>query len=149
MASYRHILLAVDLRERSEYVARRAVELARALDAKLTLLHVVEFIPVDPAGEALLPPPVNLEEELIDSARQRLETLADKLGIAEVARRIEIGTIKSEILRVADEETCDLIMLGSYERHGLALLLGSTEKSVLNSAPCDVLAVRLNQAEEE
>lgn len=141
---YRRILLALDLREQSELVARRAAELARATGATLTLLHVVEFIPVDPAGEALLPPPVNLEEELVASARQRLETLAGDTGITDAARRIEIGTIKHEILRVAQELDADLIMLGSYERHGLALLLGTTEKSVLNSAPCDVLAVRLN-----
>lgn len=141
--SYQNILLALDLREQSETVGRKAVALAQSLGASLTLLHVVEFIPVDPAGEALLPPPVNLEEELVASAQQRLQTLATALGIPDAPRRIEIGTIKSEILRVGQEVGADLIMLGSYERHGLALLLGSTEKSVLNSAPCDVLAVRL------
>lgn len=145
--AYRHILLALDLREQSERVGKRAVEVARTNDAKMTLLHVVEFVPVDPAGEALLPPPVNLEEELVASARQRLETLAGTLGIPDADRRIEIGTIKTEILRVAQEVGADLIMLGSYERHGLALLLGSTEKSVLNAAPCDVLTVRLNPQE--
>ena len=142
--AYRHILLALDLREQSENVGRKACELARATGASLTLLHVVEFIPVDPAGEALLPPPVNLEEELVASAEQRLETLASHLGIPDASRRIEIGTIKSEICRVANEIGADLIVLGGYERHGLALLLGSTEQSVLNAAPCDVLAVRLN-----
>ncbi len=60
--AYRHILLALDLREQSARVGERAVEVARVNDAKMTLLHVVEFVPVDPAGEALLPPPVNLEE---------------------------------------------------------------------------------------
>ncbi|MCA1797914.1 MAG: universal stress protein [Xanthomonadaceae bacterium] len=142
--AYRRILLGIDLRGQSELVARRAIEVAQATGASLTLLHVVEFIPVDPAGEALLPPPVNLEEELVASARQRLETLATSIGLGDADRRIEIGTIKHEILRVAQEIDADLIMLGSYERHGLALLLGTTEKSVLNAAPCDVLAVRLN-----
>lgn len=145
--AYQKILLALDLREQSENVGRRACALADATGAKLTLLHVVEFIPVDPAGEALLPPPVNLEEELVASAKQRLETLAGKLGISDAPRRIEIGTIKSEIVRVANEIDADLIVLGGYERHGLALLLGSTESSILNAAPCDVLAVRLNPLE--
>lgn len=145
--AYQKILLALDLREQSENVGRRACALADATGAKLTLLHVVEFIPVDPAGEALLPPPVNLEEELVASAKQRLETLAGKLGISDAPRRIEIGTIKSEIVRVANDIDADLIVLGGYERHGLALLLGSTESSILNAAPCDVLAVRLNPLE--
>jgi universal stress protein A len=37
----------------------------------------------------------------------------------------------------------DLIVLGSHGRHGLAVLLGSTARSVLNGAGCDVLAVRI------
>lgn len=141
--AYKQILLGLDLKEQSANVARKGVEFARANDAQLSLVHVVEFIPVDPAGEALLPPPVNLEQELVESAKQRLEALANELGIGDAPRRVEIGTIKSEILRVAQEVGADLIVLGSYERHGLALLLGSTDKSVLSHAPCDILAVRL------
>lgn len=140
---YKQILLGLDLKEQSANVGRKAVELARANGAQLSLVHVVEFIPVDPAGEALLPPPVNLEEELVESAKQRLEALAAELGVPDAPRRVEIGTIKTEILRVAQEIEADLIVLGSYERHGLALLLGSTEKSVISHAPCDILAIRL------
>jgi universal stress protein A len=141
--AYKQILLGLDLKEQSASVGRKAVELARSNGAQLSLVHVVEFIPVDPAGEALLPPPVNLEEELVESAKQRLAALATELGIADAPRRVEIGTIKTEILRVAQEVGADLIVLGSYERHGLALLLGSTDKSVLSHAPCDILAIRL------
>jgi len=140
---YKQILLGLDLKEQSANVGRKAIELARANGADLSLMHVVEFIPVDPAGEALLPPPVNLEEELVESAKQRLEALATELGVPDAPRRVEIGTIKTEILRVAQEIGADLIVLGSYERHGLALLLGSTEKSVISHAPCDILAIRL------
>lgn len=146
MSGYQHILIAVDLTEHSETVARRAQALARQDGAQLSLLHVVEYIPVDPAGEALLPTPVNLEDELVDSARQRLTTLAGKLEIGECGRFVEIGNIKAEIVRIATEQQADLIVLGSRERHGLAVLLGSTEKSVLAQAPCDVLAVRLGDA---
>lgn len=146
---YRHILIAVDLSDYSEKVARRACKLAELAGARLSLLHVVEYIPVDPAGEALLPTPVNLEQELIDSARQRLDALAAKLEIPQCQRYVEIGNIKTEILRVATEQEVDLIVLGSRERHGLAVLLGSTEKSVLTSAPCDVLAVRLHDLPED
>lgn len=149
MSAYQHILIAVDLSEHSETVARRACRLAEQAGARLSLLHVVEYIPVDPAGEALLPTPVNLEQELTDSARQRLDDLAGKLSIPECQRYVEIGNIKAEIVRIATEQKADLIVLGSRERHGLAVLLGSTEKSVLASAPCDVLAVRLHELPDE
>lgn len=143
MTAYRHILIAVDLTEDSKQVGQRACALAKDSDARLSLLHVVEYVPVDPAGEAMLPPPVNMEDELVVAARQRLDSLAESLGIPDCDRYVEIGNIKTELARVAEAEGVDLIVLGSRERHGLALLLGSTEKSVVGSAPCDVLAVRL------
>jgi universal stress protein A len=37
----------------------------------------------------------------------------------------------------------DLVVVGSYGRHGLQLLLGSTANGVLHLAACDVLAVRV------
>ena len=140
---YEHILIAVDLTEASERVAQRALALAERCDARLSLVHVVEYVPVDPAGEALLPPPVNMEDELMDAARQRLDALAGKLNLPDCRRHVVLGNIKTEVARLASENGVDLIVLGSHERHGLQLLLGSTERSVLSAAPCDVLAVRL------
>jgi universal stress protein A len=55
-----------------------------------------------------------------------------------------MGNTKAEILRVAEEEGADLIVLGSRERHGLAILVNLTEDTVLHAAHCDVLAVRLS-----
>ncbi len=144
MSAYTHVLVAVDLSQDSDAVARRGHELAGRYQAKVSFLHVVEFIPVDPTGEALLPPPVDVEGELVQSARQRLDTLCDSLGLQTAGRRVEVGNIKAEILRVASEEQVDVLVLGSHGRHGLALLMGSTEKSLLHKAPCDVLAVRLS-----
>lgn len=143
MSVYKHLLVAVDLAEDSDAVVERARDIARATGARLSLLHVVEYIPVDPAGEALLPPPVDMEEELIDSARQRLEKLIERMDIKPEHQLVEIGQTKSELKRTAGELGADLLVLGSRERHGLALLLGSTERSVVHRAPCDVLAVRL------
>lgn len=144
MSGYSHILIAVDLTDDSAAVAHRGLEVARRFNARVSFLHVVEFIPADPAGEALLPPPVDLEAELVEGARERLDALCVTLGLKEAPRRVEVGSIKTELLRVAKQDKADLIVLGSHERHGLALLLGSTEKSILHKAACDVLAVRLD-----
>ncbi len=144
MNGYAHVLIAVDLTEDSPRVVQRGLDVAKRYGAKVSLLHVVEFIPVDPAGEALLPPPVDLEGDLVRAARERLDSLCREQGLPEAPRHLEVGNIKTEILRVAAEGKADLLVLGSHERHGLALLLGSTEKSILHKAPCDVLTVRLN-----
>lgn len=141
--SYSHILCAVDLTDDSPRIIERAKSLAASTKAKLTLIHVVEYIPVDPAGEALLPPPVEVERDLVAGASKRLDALGAQHGIDAAARLVVVGSIKGEIVKVAAERRCDLVVLGARGRHGLGALLASTEKSVLVHAPCDVLAVRI------
>jgi universal stress protein A len=145
MAVYRHVLLVVDLSEDSLPIGRKARALAVALGAEVELLHVVEFVPVEPMGETLMPS-VQIEEELLQRARQRLTALAAELGLPGAACRVESGNVKSEIVRAARERRADLIILGSRERHGLSILVNLTEDTVLHAAPCDVLAMRAGRA---
>lgn len=142
MNTYKKILVAVDLTEQSEPVVQRAFALASSCGAQISLLHVVEYVPVEPMGEALLPA-VDIEDELVEGATRRLQELAERLDLAEVERRVENGNIKAEIVRVASEIEADLIVLGSRERHGLAVVLNLAEDAILHAAPCDVLAVRI------
>lgn len=144
MIPYRRILLVVDLTEDSRTIGQRALALAAAYGAQVEMLHVVEFVPVEPVGEALLPS-VQMEQELLERARARLAALAGELGIAPAACHVEAGNVKSEIVRVAREHGSDLIVLGSRERHGLSILVNFTEDTVLHAAPCDVLAVRVGR----
>ena len=143
MADYKNILLVVDLSEDSEIIGERARSIAERNGGDITLLHVVEYVPVEPMGEALLPT-IQIETELVDRARDRLSELATKLGLASRPQLVETGGIKTEIIRTAQRLGSDLIVLGSRERHGLAILLNFTEDAVLHAAPCDVLAVRLH-----
>ena len=141
MGVYRRVLLAVDLTEDALEIARRARALAAALGAGIELLHVVEFVPVEPMGETLMAS-VQIQEELLERARARLNALADDLGLTGAPCRVESGNVKAEIVRVARERTVDLIVLGARERHGLSILVNLTEDTVLHAAPCDVLAMR-------
>lgn len=143
--AYRHILLVVDLSEDSLAIGRRAQELATRLGARMELLHVVEFVSVDPLGETLVPA-IQMEEELIELAAKRLAALGARLGIAEPDCRVERGSVKSEIVRAARERQVDLIVLGSRERHGPSILVNLTADTVLHAAPCDVLAMRASKA---
>ena len=141
---YRRILLVVDLTEDSLQIGRRARDLAATLGAELELLHVVEFMPVEPMGETLMPS-VRIEDELLVRARQRLAALAEELGLPSAPHRVESGNVKAEVLRIAREHHVDLIVLGSRERHGLSIVVNFTEDTVLHGAPCDVLAVRVGK----
>ncbi len=144
MNNYKHILLAVDFFEQCDAVINRAKDLAERNQAKLSIIHVVDSLPISDAGYgADMPFNLDLTAELMDSAKKRLAELAKKLLIPENGQWLEMGSPKTEIVRVAEENQVDLIVVGSHGRHGLALLLGSTANGVLHYAPCDVLAVRL------
>jgi universal stress protein A len=142
MSSYRRILLVLDLNEDSLTVGRRAQALATETGAEVELLHVVEFVPVEPMGETIMPA-VQIENELLERASASLRTVASELGRPGATCHVEAGNVKSEIVRVARERRADLIVLGSRERHGLSILVNLTEDTVLHAAPCDVLAVRV------
>jgi len=142
MARYKKLLVLLDLSEDSEQVAVAGRDLAALSNASVVVLHVVEFVPVEPLGESLMPT-VQIEDELMNRSRARLSEFIARLGLANCTGRVEAGNTKSEILRVAEEEKVDLIILGSRERHGLAILVNFTEDTVLHAAHCDVLAVRL------
>ncbi len=144
MPEYRRILLVVDLTEDSLLIGRRAQALASVMGAELDVLHVVEYVPVEPMGETLMPA-VQIEDELLERATQRLTALGAQLGIPAASCRVEAGNVKTEIVRTARERHIDLIVMGSRERHGLSILVNFTEDTVLHAAPCDVLAVRVRR----
>ncbi len=142
MSVYSKILLAVDLNADSVTIGRRARDLAAAMGAELTVLHVVEFVSAEPVGESMVPP-VQLLDELVASAKQRLGALCADISVDANHQRVELGSVKAEIVRVARATQCDLIVLGARERHGLSIFVNLTEDTVLHAASCDVLAVRV------
>lgn len=146
MNNYLRILAVVDLSRDSEPVLARALAIAaRDAEARVTLLHVVEYMPVEPLGDSLLPTP-QIEAELVERARVHMAKLAERAGNT-TTWQVTSGNIKSSIVRTAREGNHDLIVIGSHERHGPSILVNLTEDTVLHAAPCDVLAVRLPAAE--
>ena len=143
MAGYQHILLAVDFSKDSELVASRAVQIMKKYNARLTLLHVVANVYEEPVYDLMSSFPVDIEEKLIENANRSIESLAEKLGLPDAERIVEMGTPKTTIVQAAKQREVDLIVLGSHGVHGLGLLLGSTANAVLHAATCDVLAVRV------
>ena len=143
MAVYSHILLAVDFTPVTDTVTRQAMELCQAFKARLSLVHVVEFTQMDLSNDLVLPQELEIDQELMKRSKQRLEDLAEKLGIDKSECFVSQGSTRREILRLAKELNTNLIVIGSHGREGIQRLLGSTANAVLHGAPCDVLAVRI------
>jgi len=144
MTAYRHILLTADFSEYGETIATRAKSLARVFDAKLSILHVLDDIPMpDTAYGTIIPVDTPSAYDLLEVERGKLLALGAALGVAVADLRLIWGVPKDEIARLAENIAADLIVVGSHGRHGLALLLGSTANGVLHRAKCDLLAVRI------
>ena len=141
MPVYQHILAAVDLSETSARVLQNAAALAQLCDARLTVLHVVNYtLPLD--MDYVIPPEDDREIQMTEAASRRLQELMDREALSSGVETIIIsGRPKSEITRVAEQANADLIVVGAHGRHGISALLGSTTDRVLHSASCNVLTV--------
>jgi len=142
---YTHLLLAVDFSRHTDAIITKAMAMARAFDARLSLIHVVEFAQIDLSNELMMPQELELDQELLTLAEKRLQELADTHGLQDSPRFVRQGSTRREILTTAEQEGIDLIIIGSHGREGIQLLLGSTANAVLHGAPCDVLAVRVSE----
>ena len=147
MANYQRILTAVDISDEAVPVLKRAAAMARQHQAELHLIHVVEplslayggDIPMDFSG---------IQEELQQQAEETLKKYAGQFDIPVDKIHLLTGRPEAQIHDLCKELDCDLIIVGSHGRKGLALLLGSTANAVLHGAKCDVLAVRVSSDHE-
>ena len=144
MSNYQHILLAVDYSENGDYVAQKARSLAYKYQAKLSIIHVLDNIPMPDTNYGTV---IDLDKDssydLLESEKAKLMELGNQLKVDLANRWMVWGVPKQEIIHIAEQQQVDLIVVGSHGRHGLALLLGSTANAVLHNAKCDVMAIRL------
>lgn len=143
MRSYSHLLVAVDLGTGCDALIERSSQLAKLCDAELSLAHVVEYLPAEPAGEAMLPPSQELEPELIKGAEKQLAEFAARADAADASQHITVGNIPTELARLAKDLDVDLLVAGAHEKRGIFFFSGGTERALLKRAHCDVLTIRL------
>ena len=142
MSPYRHLLAAIDLDASGRAVLTRAQALAGLFGAKLSVLHVVEYIPIE-SGELLMTAPIDLTQQLEQQARQQLATLCADFGIAGDEQHVATGPITPQIRQLAETLQIDLIVLGHHPRKGLSAWFNHTEENVITRAVCDVLTLCL------
>ena len=137
MAYYKRILLATDLSRSGKSVNKKAKELAKLFKSHLILAYVLEPI------YAYENPEVDrIEGSIITEAKKEMAKLGKQLDVAEKDQCVEIGSVKTQILKLADELDVDLIIVGSHGRHGLSRLLGSSASAIIHGAQCDVFVIR-------
>jgi len=141
---YKHILYATDLGPHEKKVRARVKAACELHKAKITIVHVVESMPVfmDMSGYLNT---AEIIDRMQDEARALIKKIGEDLKVDEADQHIIIGAPKADIVTLADKVKSDLIIIGAHNRHLIDNLIGSTTDAVLRAAHCDVLTVRYKE----
>jgi nucleotide-binding universal stress UspA family protein len=140
MLAIHTILQPTDFSESSRHAFRLACALAWDYGARVIRLHVAAPPAAVDAESASFPQP----EGYLERLRKQLEQVAPRDLEVPVEHRVTEGHPATEILRVAEETCCDVIVMGTHGRTGLGrLFLGSVAEQVLRRAPCPVVTARV------
>jgi nucleotide-binding universal stress UspA family protein len=143
---FRSILCAVDFSRDSARALSYAASLAQHAGDTLTILHVVELLPV--GYDPMVGTTFDIEgfqKATLAAARKRLQDCAATLtaGTAAVETILGQGKPYREILREAGERHADLIVVGVHGRSALdRVVFGSTTEHLVRRAACPILVVR-------
>jgi nucleotide-binding universal stress UspA family protein len=142
--SVQHVLVPIDFSATADRALAYAITLAHQLQARLTLLHVLDMTPVTmdemtPAVAALyLETQESEAQRLLEASRARVQ----RAGLQGESLLVQ-GTPTQTILDTAGAQGVDLIIMGTHGRTGLArVFLGSVADYVVRQGPCPVLVVR-------
>jgi nucleotide-binding universal stress UspA family protein len=136
------ILVPIDFSEHSQKALRYALAFAQQFDAEVTLVHIVEQM-VYP-GDWMYPPlaVTDFATEKREEMIARLQALDAGSGV-KTQHIVRLGRAWQEIIEVADEMKCNMLILATHGYTGLKhVLLGSVAEKVIRHAPCPVLTVR-------
>ncbi|HLA49675.1 MAG TPA: universal stress protein [Thermodesulfovibrionia bacterium] len=138
MKGYRKVLIAVN---GSKNVLIQGLKLANDEKCWITVVKVIP--PYE--GDLNLTGIKNIEDVLDsrgEKAVSELKDLAESEG-RYIKARLEEGDIHKKIVEVAEEENCDLIIMGAKKRNGIKKLFGdNVVKKVIDNSPCPVLVVK-------
>jgi nucleotide-binding universal stress UspA family protein len=145
---FKNILIPTDGSEQSQRAVRTGIELAKLHQARITGIHVIPDYHLLIAYEGAFDPVT--EERIEEEAKARAESYlafikktADEAGIPCDTVCETSDHPYDAILKTADARGCDLILMTSHGRKGLAaVLLGSETRKVLTHAKVAVLVVR-------
>ncbi len=143
-----HFLVPIDFSEYADHALEYAMTLAGKLDARITLLHVLQSVALGGADMGVTLPYSYLEtlEAEIRSTLESYRTRITAAGLEGTAVLVH-GAPFHEIIEIAKAQQVDLIIMGTHGRTGFGhLFLGSVAEKVVRLAPCPVLVARQHPA---
>jgi nucleotide-binding universal stress UspA family protein len=143
MSKITKVLVPTDFSEGADHALDYAIDVARAFGASVVVAHAYAT-PVAYVPEGFVTPPIdeNAVRAEIDKGLARLVDRLKSAGVANVTTAVGSGDPWREVVRLAKDHGCDLIVMGTHGRGAVGhLLLGSVAEKVVRKAPCAVLTV--------
>jgi nucleotide-binding universal stress UspA family protein len=143
MAAQR-FLVPLDFSEYADQALDYAITLAGQLGARVTLLHVIQPLPLGGVDMGVTLPFTYIQE-LEGEMQRSMESSLERVTAAGLEGEIVIvhGVPFHEIIETAKTQQVDLIVMGTHGRTGFQyVLLGSVAEKVVRLAPCPVLVAR-------
>lgn len=142
------ILLTTDLSDESKVAFDAALQQAKAFDATLTLLAIIE----DPAQAAMIyaldfpvQPDSEIQAQLNEKIKNDLHEIATEYFSDVATEEVVLAAqepVHSEIIKFAKQKEMDLIVMSTHGRTGLSrMLIGSITERVVREAPCAILTI--------
>lgn len=147
----KNILVPTDLSPHAEAALDYACELASKLGATVHLVNVIG-IPALGVPELGLAVTSSMIDSMIAENQKALEALAArKCGTAIIGQiLLKTGDARDSIDQTAKEIGADLIVMGTHGRRGVSrALLGSVAETVVRTAPCPVLTIRMHDEKDK
>lgn len=141
----KRILIPTDFSETANLALQHAAHLASLTDAEIILLHVVSTFAFR----------VNLPEADVDESQnarlsgaiqEKLQSIAKALSAKhgiQVHTRVAYGRIREEVVKVAEDQDADMVILGTHGVSGIReFFMGSNAFRIVSEAGCPVLSVQ-------
>jgi universal stress protein A len=146
MAMKRKVLFPTDFSRLSDAALPLATSIARDRNAEIIILHIQEPPAAYAAGELYFGP----MEPDNQALRQTLESVTPNDPSVVCIHHLVMGDPAKEIVRVADEEEVEMIVMSTRGRTGLAhVLMGSVAEKVVRRAGCPVLVFKSPPQKDE
>lgn len=146
MNQLNRILAATDLSAPARHAVERAASVSKETGATLDLLHVANLAPLERLRLLIGATPASMEQQVLDTARQKLHDLAaalqQRFGVVAATQAVA-GSLLTELTKKTDGVSAGLLVCGakgeSVIRH---FVLGTTALRVLSTTTCPVLVVK-------
>lgn len=133
------ILFPTDFSTASDAALAHAETLAKQSGARLLIVHVEEPPLAYGGGELYY----GLPEPNSERIQKMLEDVRPRDPAVPFEHRLTMGDPAGEVVRIAGDESCEMIVMGTHGRTGLTrLLMGSVAEQIVRRAPCPVLIYR-------